>query len=369
MMKIVVSGGGTGGHIYPALAFIKEVQKHHKKVDFLYIGTSNGLENKIVKREGIPFKEIEITGFKRSLSFDNVKTVMRFLKGVSLCKRYLKDFKADVVIGTGGYVCGPVVYAASKLRIPTIIHEQNSLPGLTNKFLAKYVDKVAICFEEAEKYFPQDKVVLTGNPRASEVVGHNPNKGKKSLNLDEKLRTVLIFGGSRGARPINDAVIGALEKFSKKSYQVIYVTGEVHYDSVMNKAKELNLKNNVIIKPFIHNMPEVLAAVDLVVSRAGATTIAEITALGLPSILIPSPYVTANHQEMNARSLSKHEAAILLLEKEISSERLLKHIDEILLNPVQLESMRKASKKFGIPDAAQRLYMEMERLVQKSNRA
>lgn len=368
IMKIVVSGGGTGGHIYPALALIKEIQKHHQHVEFLYIGTEKGLESKIVRREGIPFQSIHITGFKRKLSFDNVKTVARFIKGVSLCKKILKEFQADVVIGTGGYVCGPVVYAASKLNIPTIIHEQNSLPGLTNKFLAKYVDKVAICFEEAGKYFPSQKVILTGNPRASEVVGHDPKKARESLKLKEDQPSVLIFGGSRGAKPINDAVLGALKYFTNKSYQVIYVTGEVHYDSVMEKANQLALGENIIIKPFIHNMPEVLSAVDLVVSRAGATTLAEITALGLPSILIPSPYVTANHQEMNARSLSNHDAAVLLLERDLNSEVLVKHIENILLNKEKLNKMKEASKKLGIVDAAMRLYKEMKSLVYKSKR-
>jgi UDP-N-acetylglucosamine--N-acetylmuramyl-(pentapeptide) pyrophosphoryl-undecaprenol N-acetylglucosamine transferase len=175
-MKIVVSGGGTGGHIYPALALIREIQKENKNAQFLYIGTKNGLESTIVPREKIPFKSIHITGFKRKLSLDNIKTVLRFLKGVRDSKKMLKDFKPDIVIGTGGYVCGPVVYAAAKLNIPTIVHEQNSVPGLTNKFLSRYVNKVAICFDEAKEYFPKEKVVFTGNPRASEVNGWNQRK-------------------------------------------------------------------------------------------------------------------------------------------------------------------------------------------------
>lgn len=364
-MKIVVSGGGTGGHIYPALALIKEIQKHHSDVEFLYIGTERGLESSIVRREGIPFQSIHITGFKRKLSVENVKTVMRFMKGVSKSKELLRDFQADIVIGTGGYVCGPVVYAASKLGIPTIIHEQNSLPGLTNKFLARYVDKVAICFEEAKKYFPEHKVVLTGNPRASEVMGKSAEKGRHSLGIDASKPCVLIFGGSRGARPINEAVTEALPLFSMRNYQVVYVTGDVHYDQVIAKVEEKSIGSNVTIKPFIHNMPEVLAAVDLVVSRAGATTIAEITALGLPSILIPSPYVTANHQEVNARSLSEHDAAVLLLEKDLSSEKLIQEIDHILLKNERLDKMKQAAKALGIPDAAERLFQEVKSLVKK----
>ena len=355
-MRILVSGGGTGGHIYPAIAFINEVKKNQPDAKFLYIGTEKGLEKSIVERENIPFKSIEITGFKRKLSFDNFKTIMRFIKGTALSKKYIKEFKPDVVIGTGGYVCGPVVYAAAKLKIPTIVHEQNSVPGLTNKFLSKYVDKVALCFEEADQYFPKEKTVLTGNPRASEVIGNDGNRGKQSVGLDSNIKVVLIVGGSRGAKPINDAFIEVLPKVSEKDYQVLYVTGDVHYENVLKEVKKVGNPDNVIIKPFLHNMPEVLAGVDLIVARAGATTLAEITALGIPSILIPSPYVTNNHQEKNARALGNNGAAIVRLEKEMNGTTLLQDIDDILLNEQTLEQMKKSSLRLGIPNAAKNLF-------------
>ncbi len=362
-MKIVVSGGGTGGHIYPALALIKEIRKLNPSAEFLYIGTEKGLESNIVTREGIPFKTIHITGFKRKLSFENIKTITRFLKGVQDSKKFIKEFKPDVVIGTGGYVCGPVVYAASKLHIPTIIHEQNSIPGLTNKFLSRYVDKVAICFEEAGQFFPKEKVILTGNPRASEVIDKDGSKGRESVGLNSSQKSVLLVGGSRGAKPLNDAFLSALSEVKEKNYQFLYVTGEVHYDNVLNRVKAVGNPDNVIIRPFIHNMPDVLAGVDLVVARAGATTLAELTALGLPSILVPSPYVTNNHQEKNARSLSDKGAAILRLERDLTGSQLIKDIDSILLNPLKLEEMKKASSEIGIPDAASRLYNVMNDLI------
>ncbi|MGD7008516.1 undecaprenyldiphospho-muramoylpentapeptide beta-N-acetylglucosaminyltransferase [Metabacillus sp. 84] len=366
-MKIAVSGGGTGGHIYPALALIKEMKKKNPSAEFLYIGTENGLEKGIVEREGIPFKAIEITGFKRKLSLDNAKTVMRFLKGVQTSRKYLKEFKPDAVIGTGGYVCGPVVYAAAKLKIPCVIHEQNSLPGLTNKFLARYADKVAICFEEARRYFPGNKAVMTGNPRASEVAGVNGEKGKLSAGLKPGKKSVLVFGGSRGARPINKAILEVLPDLEKKDYQILYVTGEVHYNQVAEEAKTLGFPENVIIKPFIHNMPEVLAGTDLIVGRAGATSIAEITALGLPSILIPSPYVTANHQEVNARSLSDKGAAVLMLEKDLTGKSLLSEIDSIMKDEAKLMNMRTASSEIGMPDAAARLAEVLEEVSGSKN--
>ncbi|MEN2452160.1 undecaprenyldiphospho-muramoylpentapeptide beta-N-acetylglucosaminyltransferase [Bacillus licheniformis] len=361
-MRIVVSGGGTGGHIYPALAFIKEVKRHHEDVEFLYIGTENGLEKNIVEREGIPFKAIEITGFKRKLSFENVKTVMRFLKGVKECKEELKRFKPDAVIGTGGYVCGPVVYAASKLGIPTIIHEQNSLPGLTNKFLSKYVDKVAICFDEAKTHFPAEKVVFTGNPRASEVVSIKGGRSLTALGLAEGKKTVLIFGGSRGAAPINEAVIAMQNELKKRDYQVLYVTGEVHYDKVTAALEKEGAAPNMVVQPFLHQMPEYLKAFDVVVGRAGATTIAEITALGIPSVLIPSPYVTANHQEVNARSLGEQNAAVVLKESELNGDRLIQAIDHILQDEKTLEEMKIRAKSLGVPDAAERLYNVLKEL-------
>ncbi|OIK14031.1 undecaprenyldiphospho-muramoylpentapeptide beta-N-acetylglucosaminyltransferase [Bacillus sp. MUM 116] len=367
-MKIVVSGGGTGGHIYPALALIREIQKQAKDAEFLYIGTKNGLESSLVPKANIPFKSIHITGFRRKISFENIKTIFRFLKGTRNSKKILKEFKPDVVIGTGGYVCGPVVYAAAKLGIPTIIHEQNSVPGLTNKFLSRYVNKIAICFEEAKEYFPLEKVVYTGNPRASEVIGNDGVKGRLSVGLSTTTPAVLIFGGSRGAKPINDAVVKSLSDFGSKTYQVLYITGDVHFEDVKKEVELIGNPSNVMIKPFIHNMPEVLAGIDLVVSRAGATTLAELTSLGIPSILIPSPYVTNNHQEKNARSLSENGAAKILLEKDLNNKSLVESIDQILLNKEKLKEMKNKAKKIGVPDSANRLYDLIKKLRNEKQR-
>lgn len=364
-MKIVVSGGGTGGHIYPALALIRTIQKKYPETEFLYIGTETGLEAKIVRREQIPFEAIHITGFKRSLSFENIKTVARFLKGVNDSKRILKKFNPDVVIGTGGYVCGPVVYAAAKRKIPTIINEQNSVPGLTNKFLSRYVDKVAICFETVREYFPEKKVVFTGNPRASEVVGKKVSNVLGPLGLKENIPTALIVGGSRGARPINEAVLKSLTQLARKPYQILYVTGEAHYKDVVAEASLLGNSGNIAIVPFIHNMQEVLASIDAMVGRAGATSLAEITALGLPSILIPSPHVTNNHQVRNAESLTSAGAAIMLLEKDLTSQRMIEALDSLLLDETKRETMGKASKKLGTPDASERLFSLMIKLMNR----
>lgn len=266
------------------------------------------------------------------------------------------------MIGTGGYVCGPVVYAAAKMGIPSIVHEQNSLPGITNKFLSKYVNKVAICFEEAKSHFPSEKVVFTGNPRASEVVSIKTGRSMAEFGLSEEKKTVLIFGGSRGAAPINQAVIDMQDALKSRAYQVLYITGEVHYEKVMTELKNKGAADNMVTKPFLHQMPEYLKAIDVIVARAGATTIAEITALGIPSVLIPSPYVTANHQEVNARSLGQHDAAIVLKETELSGEKLIEALDRIVLDEQTLKDMSERTKSLGVPDAAARLYSVLEDL-------
>ncbi|WP_099222344.1 undecaprenyldiphospho-muramoylpentapeptide beta-N-acetylglucosaminyltransferase [Listeria costaricensis] len=354
-MKVVVSGGGTGGHIYPALAFIRRFKEMYPETEFLYIGTEKGLEADIVPRENIPFRSIEITGFKRKISAENIKTVMRFLKGVKKSKQMLREFQPDVVIGTGGYVCGPVVYAAAKLGIPTLIHEQNSVAGLTNKFLSRYADKVAICFEEVSDSFASEKIVFTGNPRASEVIGVEPGTVLTEYGLEADLPTVLVFGGSRGARGLNEAVDRALPDWQGKDYQLLYVTGDVHYDKVKNSEAARNSGEHVSIQPFVYDMPRVLNAVALVVSRAGATTLAELTALGVPSILIPSPYVTANHQEQNARSLEKNGAAVVITESRLPEVNLMQEIDRIMASEETLSDMKYRAKELGKPDASTKL--------------
>ena len=363
-MRILVTGGGTGGHIYPALAMVRALQELDHNLEVLYIGTENGLEKDIVTKEGLPFKHIEIAGFRRSLSIENVKTILKFFKSVSLSKAYIKEFKPDVVIGTGGYVCGPVVYSAAKMKIPTIIHEQNSLPGVTNKFLARYVNKVAICFEEARSYFPQDKVVLTGNPRASEVVKTH-KIGKGALGLNPSKKTVLISGGSRGAEPINEAFISMIEQYEKANYEVVFVTGSKHYETIKSQIKNVDSLRNVHILPFINNMPQYLVSMDLFVGRSGATFLSEVTALGVPSILIPSPYVTANHQEFNARSVTDHGGGVLILEKDLSGEYLYHEIDRIMHDDTLRLQMQNTSKQLGIPDAAQRMINIINEIIEK----
>ncbi|PTL39710.1 undecaprenyldiphospho-muramoylpentapeptide beta-N-acetylglucosaminyltransferase [Alkalicoccus saliphilus] len=360
-MKVLISGGGTGGHIYPALALIRHLEKEHE-AEFLYVGTEKGLEASIVPKAGIKFKSVHITGFRRKLSAENVKTVLRFLKAVKTARKYIEEFKPDIVIGTGGYVCGPVVYAASKAGVPTIIHEQNSVPGLTNKFLARYVDKIAVSFNEAENYFPKEKVVFTGNPRASEAAETKGSGGAlKAVGLSNELPTVLIVGGSRGARPINEAVMSAFPSWDGQDFQVVYVTGEVHYEEIAADLKEKETEKLKAV-PYIDDMPSLLKEVNLVVARAGATTLAELTALGLPSILVPSPYVTNNHQFKNAKALVDKGAAVLIEENSLNAESLTQAIQQGLTAENE-QLMKKKALEAGVPESAALLTKEIKKLL------
>ena len=363
-MKVLVSGGGTGGHIYPAVSLVKHIQKKHPDAEFLYIGTKKGLESKIVPDQGIPFETIEIQGFKRSLSLSNFKTVYLFLNSISEAKKIIRKFQPDVVIGTGGYVCGSVVYAAHKLKIPTIIHEQNSVAGMTNKFLSRYVDKIGICFSDVAKDFPSQKVVMVGNPRAQEVAGIQKSDILKEFDLDLEQPTVLIFGGSRGAKAINDAVLTSLETFQEKPYQILYASGDIYFEEINRKWQEIkNTSQNVKVVPYIKNMENVLGNIDLVVGRAGATSLAEITSIGLPAILIPSPNVTNDHQTKNAQSLVDKNAAIIVKNSELNQETLVTAIDDLMLDEEKRTAMAVASKKKGIQDATDRLYRLMMELT------
>ncbi|MGG1938232.1 undecaprenyldiphospho-muramoylpentapeptide beta-N-acetylglucosaminyltransferase [Paenibacillus polymyxa] len=349
------------------MAVARQCEEIDPDAEFLYIGGQRGLESKLVPQEKIPFEAIDITGFRRSLSVENIKTIMRFLKGVRRSKALLKKFKPDIVIGTGGYVCGPVVYAASKLGIPSIIHEQNAIPGLTNAFLSRYVDTVAVSFEGSEGAFPKAKNVLyTGNPRATTVRLANRDRGFATIRGSDEQLCGPGGCGSRGAKAINDAMIAMVPQLSQlKDVHFVYVTGESYYEQTLDSIRNQigSLPNHLHVLPYIHNMPEVLACTSLIVNRAGASFLAEITSLGIPSILIPSPNVTNNHQEANARTLEKAGASVMITEKELSGPALFQSIVEIMKDEARRSQMAELASALGKPDSADILVKEMERLA------
>ncbi|GKT03574.1 undecaprenyldiphospho-muramoylpentapeptide beta-N-acetylglucosaminyltransferase [Furfurilactobacillus sp. WILCCON 0119] len=369
-MRLMVSGGGTGGHIYPALALIDDLKAHDNTAEFCYVGTQRGLESKIVPARGIRFETIKLQGFSRQKNWHglttNISTLRLFIEGVREARRIIADFKPDVVVGTGGYVSSAVLYAASRMHIPTLIHEQNSVVGVTNKFLARFVDKIAIAFEDARDQFPEQKVIFTGNPRAQQVATMHSDFQWSSYGLKDDVPTLLIFGGSQGALKINAVSEKAIPEFNQRPYQVVFVTGQKRYDDVMAQleADGIHPAENVVVKPYISNMPEVLPRVAAIVGRAGATSLAEITALGIASILIPSPYVTNDHQTKNAKSLVKVGAAEMITEPELTVDRLMSVVDQLMTNDAQRTQMAAAAKKMGVPDAADQLLDAVTALVQ-----
>ncbi|MDR3190444.1 MAG: undecaprenyldiphospho-muramoylpentapeptide beta-N-acetylglucosaminyltransferase [Lactobacillaceae bacterium] len=355
-MKVVFSGGGTGGHIYPALATIEAWRKQDATLDVLYIGGERGLEKEIVPATGIPFEHVAIQGFVRALSVENAKTVYLFLQATRKARKLLKAYQPDVVVGTGGYVSGPVLYAAQLLKIPTVIHEQNSVVGVTNKFLAHKVTKVGVAFPDALQAFKPGIATIVGNPRAQQVVAGEQQApfDFAALGLQADVPTVLIFGGSQGAPKINSAVTDAITVLNNQSYQVIFVTGKKRYSAVLEQltTQAIEVANNVAVVPYIENMPALMPNVDLVIGRAGATSIAEQTALGKAMILIPSPYVTNDHQTKNARSLVQAGAAEMITEDSLTGTTLAGTIDSLMKNQQKRQAMETASAQLGVRDAA-----------------
>ncbi|HUC93133.1 MAG TPA: undecaprenyldiphospho-muramoylpentapeptide beta-N-acetylglucosaminyltransferase [Paenibacillus sp.] len=367
-MRVVLTGGGTGGHIYPAVAVGRQLEREEPGTELLYIGTGRGLESRIVPELGIPFEAVDITGFRRKLSLENVKTVVRFVRGVSRAKQLLRRFKPDAVVGTGGYVCGPVVYAAAKLGIPTLIHEQNVDPGLTNRFLSRYADVIAVSFRESlERFGRHDRVLHTGNPCATNVLQADKTRGYASVGVPADAPIVLIVGGSRGARAINDAVVDMAGKLhSMPDIHFVFVTGDADYDRTDTRLRERgNIPPNLHVIRYLNNMPEVLAASSLVVSRSGASFLAEFTALGIPTILIPSPNVTGNHQEPNARSLADEGAAVMMLERDLSGDALYREISAIIEDPGKLRRMGEAARTLSMPQSAEVIAAELRKLAGK----
>ena len=352
-MKIIVSGGGTGGHIYPALTLTDAIKSKRPDAEFLYVGTEKGLEADIVPKAGINFTALKLEGgLERRFTLENISRAANAVWSIKHASDIVKNFKPNVVVGTGGYVCGPILLAASLMKVPTLIQEQNAVAGVTNKILSKFVKKIAVGTKDALKNFPPDKTVYTGNPIRKEVLAAKKSDGLLEFNFSDDKPIVLISGGSRGARSINNAMIDVLKSAAKKnSAQFLHVTGKGEFDSVMKKLSDVDAPN-IRIMPYLYNMPTAMAMADLAIFRAGATGLAELTARGIPAILIPYPYAAENHQEFNARSLVEAGAARMILNKDLTAEILSATLDELLASPEKLKSMAQASLSLGKPNAA-----------------
>ena len=366
-MKVLIAGGGTGGHINPGLAIAKYIKQKEPSAEIIFVGTIKGLETKLVPREGFKLETITVRGFRRKLSLDTLIAVKELVQSFFEASKLIKRIRPDVVIGTGGYVCGPVLYVAAKKKIPTLIHESNAFPGVTNRLLARYVDYVAISFKDSMKFFGNtEKLVHTGNPVRQELLNANRQDVIKQLDIEPGKPLIVVMGGSRGARKINETVAEMLNNHYKGDFNIIFYTGEAQFDEINSNINiDDKYKRMVSVVPYIYDVGNVYAASDLMICRAGAITISELQTMGIPSILIPSPYVTANHQEHNARSLERDGGAVVMLEDELNADSLYKQICSLISNGEVLKKMAKDVAKNSMQDSAEQIYKLISKIIYK----
>ena len=368
-MRVLVSGGGTAGHINPALAIADKIKNEIPDAVIEYVGTPTGMENQLVPKAGYKIHGVAVRGFKRKLSLDNIDAAIKAVTSVSKAKKIIKAFDPDIVIGTGGYVCWPVMKAAAKMGVPTALHEANAVPGVTTKMLSKFIDKIMISFESTGEYLDCDrsKLVLTGNPVSEKILNADKSAMRKKLGIDEDKIVILSIGGSLGARKINEAVFYLINEYSVENDKVchFHATGKggfdeqaaLYFEKGFERVDEDSLvKNGVAVMRYIYNMPEVLACADIVICRAGAMTLAEIAAMKKTAVIIPSPNVTNNHQYKNAKVLADGDAATLIEEKDLTGELLLEKVkmyaDDERLRIITGENI----KKFAVYDTLDRIY-------------
>ena len=370
-MRVLLSGGGTGGHVYPAIAIANRIKEQYPDAEIIFVGTEKGIESEIVPKYGYELKTVTVQGFKRKIDFDNVKRVFKLFKGLEQSRKVVKKFKPDVVIGTGGYVSGPVLFNAAMSKVPTVIHEQNSFPGVTNKILSKVVTRVLTSFEDSHERFPEgsrDKLVLTGNPVRKEILVARKNIARKNLGISEDKKMVLCYGGSGGSEEINDAMKVVIENMVKEDIAFIFDTGKYYYEEFTKSIEYLNLKPYQQVVPYLEDMANALAASDLVIGSAGAISLAEITALGKPSIIIPMAYTAENHQEYNAKSIESKGAGIAILEKDLTPKTLNETVFRLLGDRELLIDMENASKKIGKPEAIDLICDEIIKIYEEKNK-
>ena len=368
-MKLLFATGGTAGHINPALAVASYLREKYPEAEFLFVGTADHMESRLVPNAGFAFKTIEINGFKRSFSpkaiVANLKTVFKLVKSEQESKKIIRDFAPDVVIGFGGYVSGPVLQEAAKLHIPCCIHEQNAYPGITNKQLAKQVDRVMLTVEDAAKHLDcKNEPTVTGLPVRGELLNKSKKSARKELSVPDGKYLVLSFGGSLGAAPLNDSMFDILLRHADDGsvYHIhsVGTNGAEYLDKFVEKGFErvsdtVVRKGTVEVRKYIDNMDVCMAAADLVVGRAGASSLSEIEAMGKASILIPSPYVAENHQFHNAMALVNRNAARIIEEKDLTAESLSNMIDSLLSSQEQLFEIEKNAKSMAVLDSRERI--------------
>lgn len=368
-MRILLSGGGTAGHINPAVAIAKYALGADRKNEILFVGTKDGMESTLIPKEGFDIEFVNVEGLSLKPSVKSAVSAVKMAAGIVKSVGIVKKFKPDIVVGTGGYVCVPAVMAAHLCRIPSVIHEQNVFPGSAVKFLADKADVTAISFDESRKYIKKAReLLLTGNPIRPAILKTDYHTARKKLGIGSK-KLVVSFGGSLGAMRINDVMIDFIEKNASNGDMMIYFgTGRRDYDRCAAELEKRSVRTGGSVKllPYIENMDDVMNAADLIICRSGAITLAEICAIGRPSVLIPSPNVTNNHQYYNAKALSDFGAAITVCEKDFDVNSLAKAVYSVIYDEGKAARMAQKAKEMGISDASEKLYKRMTQLVNKS---
>ena len=364
-MRIILCGGGTAGHINPAIAVAEEILESEPASEILFIGRDGGRENELVTKAGIRLQTLPIKGLKRSLSLENVSRIRDAILARRRAEKIIKEFKPDVILGTGGYVCWPVISAGKSLGLPVAIHESNITPGLTTKLLAKSCDVVFLSQEKTKEYLnKKSRTFVVGTPLRKEFTNLSRSECRRKLGLKEDDILIISFGGSIGADKINQAMIEVMKSYSTKEEHIthIHATGERYYKSLPYEDKNFD-KNRCKIKAYIDNMPTLMKAADIAVCRSGAMTITELCAAGVASILIPSPNVTGNHQYMNAKLLSDHGAAEIIEEKELTSKSIIETINRLKIDKNGRKSKAKAMQRLYEPNSAKNIVKRLKLLI------
>ena len=372
-MRVIIAAAGTGGHINPGIAIANKIKKEEKGSKILFIGTVRGLENDLVPRAGYELKTIDAYGLSKKISIENMKKMHQTFKGYGQARKIMEEFKPDIVIGTGGYICGATITVAHYLGIPTMLHESNAFPGKAVQFQARKTDTVMVSFEDAKERIKHSKnVVFTGTPVKIKKKEYTSSERKKvidELGLDSQKPIILVFGGSQGAKKINEAIIDIIKEKRNEEYQIVWATGPKQYDIIKEELEDLkiNINNvkNMKIVPYIYNMEEIMNNVDVIVARSGAMTITEISNLGKPSILVPLPNVSHNHQLYNAKVLEKVGAANIILDDEMNGQKLDNNIKEIIIDKNKLKEMGENALKVSTANAEEKIYEEIKKLVKK----
>ncbi|MFC2151275.1 undecaprenyldiphospho-muramoylpentapeptide beta-N-acetylglucosaminyltransferase [Bacteroidota bacterium] len=360
--NIIISGGGTGGHVFPAISIANAIKEIEPETNILFVGALGRIEMEKVPAAGYKIIGLPVAGLQRKLTYKNISFIFKLISSLKESKQIIKNFKPDVVVGVGGYASGPILREANNKRIPTLIQEQNSYAGITNKLLAKKAKKICVAYEGMEKYFPKDKIILTGNPVRQDLLNKIDNRTEalRHFELDENKKTVLIIGGSLGARTINQSVIKDLEKVGNSNFQLLWQTGKYYYEDAKKCADSYGFEN-IKVLDFIKRMDFAYAAADIIISRAGAGTISELCLVGKPVILVPSPNVAEDHQTKNALALVDKKAAIIVKDLE-AKEQLINTAIDLIRNEKLINILSDNIKGMALRDSAKIIAEEVLKL-------